>query len=118
MDKGRLPVGVQTFRRIREEGYYYVDKTRYALQLAQNGAAHCFLSRPRRFGKSLFVDTLKELYEGAEPLFRGLAVHDAWDWSPELPGLDRDLILACTTATTGGETRGSQSPQPPLLVAP
>ena len=52
MDKGRLPVGVQTFRRIREEGCYYVDKTRYALQLAQNGAAHCFLSRPRRFGKS------------------------------------------------------------------
>lgn len=47
-----------------------------------------FLSRPRRFGKSLFLDTLKELLEGNEPLFRGLFVHDAWDWSRSLPVLD------------------------------
>ena len=81
MDRRRLPVGIQTFREIREEGCYYVDKTPYARRLADDAGKHYFLSRPRRFGKSLFVDTLKELYEGAEGLFRGLAVHDGWDWS-------------------------------------
>ena len=85
MEKRKLPVGIQTFRRIREEGYYYVDKTAYAQRVARNDSTHCFLSRPRRFGKSLFVDTLKELYEGSETLFRGLAVHDAWDWSKRHP---------------------------------
>ena len=84
MEKRRLPVGIQTFRQIREEGYYYVDKTAHARRIAEAGT-HYFLSRPRRFGKSLFVDTLKELYEGSEPLFRGLAVHDAWDWSRRRP---------------------------------
>ena len=81
MKKRRLPTGIQNFRQIREEGYYYVDKTRYARRIAEDGGKHYFLSRPRRFGKSLFLDTLKELYEGGEPLFRGLAVHDTWDWS-------------------------------------
>ena len=85
MVKRRLPVGIQTFRRIREEGYYYVDKTSYAQRIAQDAGTHYFLSRPRRFGKSLFLDTLKELYEGSEPLFRGLAVHDGWDWSRRHP---------------------------------
>ena len=81
MKKRRLPTGIQNLRQIREEGYYYVDKTPYARRIAEGGGKHYFLSRPRRFGKSLFVDTLKELYEGSEPLFRGLEVHDAWDWS-------------------------------------
>ena len=85
MSKRRLPVGIQTFRQIREEGYYYVDKTAFAGRIADEAGKHYFLSRPRRFGKSLFVDTLKELYEGAEPLFRGLAVHDGWDWSKRHP---------------------------------
>ena len=76
VDRRRLPIGIQTFRQIREEGYYYVDKTAYARRLASDAGKHYFLSRPRRFGKSLFLDTLKELYEGAEELFRGLAVHD------------------------------------------
>ena len=85
MDRRRLPVGIQTFREIREEGYYYVDKTAYARRLADDAGKHYFLSRPRRFGKSLFVDTLKELYEGNEPLFRDLTVHDGWDWSMRHP---------------------------------
>ena len=51
------------------------------------GGAHYFLSRPRRFGKSLFLDTLKELFEGSEALFRGLAVHEHWDWSVRHPVL-------------------------------
>ena len=82
--KRQLPIGIQTFREIREEGHYYVDKTAYAERLAAKGK-HYFLSRPRRFGKSLFVDTLKELFEGSEELFRGLAVHDGWDWSARHP---------------------------------
>ena len=84
--KRKLPTGIQTFRTIREEGCYYVDKTGYALRLARDGA-HYFLSRPRRFGKSLFLDTLKELFEGSEELFQGLEVHRHWDWSVRHPVL-------------------------------
>ena len=86
MKRRKLPAGIQTFRRIREEDCYYVDKTAYVREMAAEGA-HYFLSRPRRFGKSLLVDTLKELFEGNEPLFRGLAVHDRWDWSVRHPVL-------------------------------
>ncbi len=67
----KLPIGIQTFAKIRESNYYYVDKTPFALQMIENGS-HYFLSRPRRFGKSLFLDTLKELFEANEALFRGL----------------------------------------------
>ena len=84
MTRRKLPIGIQTFRTIREEGCYYVDKTGYAKRLADEGSRY-FLSRPRRFGKSLFLDTLKELFEGSEDLFRGLAVHDGWDWSVRHP---------------------------------
>ena len=84
MTKRKLPIGIQTFRTIREEGCYYVDKTGYAKRLADEGSRY-FLSRPRRFGKSLFLDTLKELFEGSEHLFRGLAVHGGWDWSVSHP---------------------------------
>ena len=76
----KLPVGIQTFRTLRTDGCYYVDKTAHMRRLIDEGA-HYLLSRPRRFGKSLLVDTLKELFEGDEPLFRGLAVHGCWDWS-------------------------------------
>ena len=82
----RLPIGIQTFRTIREEGCYYVDKTAHVRRLLDEGT-HYFLSRPRRFGKSLFLDTLKELFEGNEPLFAGLAIHDDWDWSVRHPVL-------------------------------
>ncbi len=86
MTKRRLPIGIQTFRKIREQGYYYVDKTSYIRALLDDGT-HFFLSRPRRFGKSLFLDTLKELFEGNEPLFEGLRIHDKWDWSAKHPVL-------------------------------
>ena len=80
----KLPIGIQTFREIREEGYYYVDKTGFARQLIDQGKYY-FLSRPRRFGKSLFLDTLKELFEGNEMLFRGLLIHDRWNWAETYP---------------------------------
>ena len=63
---------------------YYVDKTAHVLRLAREGKYH-FLSRPRRFGKSLLVDTFKELFEGNGELFRGLAIHGEWDWSVKHP---------------------------------
>ncbi|MCE2435021.1 MAG: AAA family ATPase [Candidatus Latescibacteria bacterium] len=84
MTRRRLPIGIQTFRKIREENCYYVGKTAYIQRLIDEGT-HYFLSRPRRFGKSLFLDTLKELFEGNEPLFKGLYIHDRWDWSVRHP---------------------------------
>ena len=82
----RLPIGIQTFAEIREGGCYYVDKTAWIGRLVDEGK-HYFLSRPRRFGKSLLLDTLKELFEGNEALFEGLAIHDRWDWSVRHPVL-------------------------------
>ena len=84
MPKRRLPIGIQTFRKIWQEDCYYVDKTAYIRRLLDEGT-HYFLSRPRRFGKSLFLDTLKELFEGNEPLFEGLYIRDRWDWSVRHP---------------------------------
>ena len=84
MPARRLPLGIQTFREIRaDDGYYYVDKTAYLRQLIGEGK-HYFLSRPRRFGKSLLLSTMQELFAGNEPLFRGLAIHDR-DWSVRHP---------------------------------
>lgn len=82
--KKRLPTGIQTFREIREGNYYYIDKTPFAYKLVSE-AKYYFLSRPRRFGKSLFLDTLKELFEGNEPLFRDLFIHGRWDWQTRHP---------------------------------
>ena len=84
LSRRKLPIGIQTFREIREEGYYYVDKTGLALQLVNQGK-HYFLSRPRRFGKSLFLDTLKELFEGNRKLFVGLLADAAWNWGTQYP---------------------------------
>jgi len=78
MSRRRLPIGIQTFREIREGDYYYVDKTGFALRLNDEGKYY-FLSRPRRFGKSLFLDTLAELFAGNEALFRGLEANGRWD---------------------------------------
>jgi hypothetical protein len=86
----KLPIGIQTFSEIITEGYTYVDKTAHALALA-NGGKYYFLSRPRRFGKSLFLDTLKELFEGSEALFRGLDIHPHWDWSRRHPVIRLDF---------------------------
>ena len=90
MPRRRLPIGMQTFRELREQDCYYVDKTAYIRRLLDEGK-HYFLSRPRRFGKSLFLDTCKELFEGNEPLFEGLDIHDHWDWSARHPVLRLDF---------------------------
>ncbi len=79
-----LPIGMQSFGRIREISAYYVDKTALISRLINEGDYY-FLSRPRRFGKSLLVDTLNDLFEGREQLFQGLAIHQHWDWSIKYP---------------------------------
>ncbi len=80
----RLPIGIQSFRRLRETNSYYVDKTPLIRELIDQ-SDYCFLSRPRRFGKSLLLDTLRSLFEGHEELFRGLEIHRHWDWSVRHP---------------------------------
>ena len=79
-----MPIGIQTFRKVREQDCYYVDKTHFIRRLLDEGT-HYFLSRPRRFGKSLFLDTLKELFEGSEELFEGLHIHAHHNWSQRHP---------------------------------
>ena len=81
-----LPIGIQTFQDIRdkEENYIYIDKTDLALKLIKSGKYY-FLSRPRRFGKSLFLDTLKDIFEGKKELFEGLYIYDKWDWERTYP---------------------------------
>ena len=80
----KLPIGIQTFSQIIEEGYYYIDKTGMAVDLVEQGKYY-FLSRPRRFGKSLLLDTLKDLFEGHQALFTGLAAETRWDWTKSHP---------------------------------
>jgi hypothetical protein len=86
----KLPIGISTLSTILENDMVYVDKTWYVHQLAAE-AGRCFLSRPRRFGKSLLVDTFKSLFEGKEELFRGLYIHDKWDWNRRLPVIKIDF---------------------------
>jgi Predicted AAA-ATPase/PD-(D/E)XK nuclease superfamily len=80
----KLPIGLQTLSELIQEGHYYVDKTGFAQRLIETGKYY-FLSRPRRFGKSLFLDTLKEIFEGNEALFHGLAIHPHWNWQQTFP---------------------------------
>ncbi len=86
MNRRLLPIGIQDFRTIREHGFYYVDKTPLVRRLVAEGRFY-FLSRPRRFGKSLLLDTLRSLFECREELFRGLDIHKHWDWSAAHPVL-------------------------------
>ncbi len=79
-----LPLGINTLNAIRSENMIYIDKTEIAWQLVKQ-AGRFFLSRPRRFGKSLFVDTLKEIFEGNKKLFKGLYIYDEWDWNKVYP---------------------------------
>ena len=74
MNDRRLPVGIQSFEKIRKEGYLYVDKTDIIWQLANRNKTYNYLSRPRRFGKSILVDTLQAYFEGKKELFEGLKV--------------------------------------------
>ncbi|SHO81409.1 FIG00914433: hypothetical protein [hydrothermal vent metagenome] len=80
----KLPIGISTLSKIIEQDYLYIDKTNLALDLIQN-YQYSFLSRPRRFGKSLFIDTLQEIFEGNKKLFVGLDIYDKWDFDDIYP---------------------------------
>ena len=86
----QLPIGLNSLRKIISERYIYVDKTKYLLELIENGNYY-FLSRPRRFGKTLTVDTLKNIFEGNKELFKGLYIYDKWDWSKKYPVIRIDF---------------------------
>mgnify|MGYP000331568483 CR=1 FL=1 len=73
-NRRRLPAGIQSFKAIREEGYLYVDKTDIIWQLVNHGDKYNYLSRPRRFGKSVLIDTLQAYFEGKKELFKGLKI--------------------------------------------
>lgn len=82
-DRKQLPIGIQTFADIRNRNCYYVDKTPLILELAREKVV--FLSRPRRFGKSLTLDTLAELFSANKPLFTGLYAEQHWNWKVSYP---------------------------------
>ena len=86
----KLPVGIETFSELREEGYVYVDKTQYIHKLVNEGKPY-FLSRPRRFGKSLLLSTMEELFKGNKKLFEGLYIFDKWDWNEKYPVITINL---------------------------
>ncbi len=88
--KKNLPIGISSFVEIRSEPYYYVDKTPFVAKLVSEGKYY-FLSRPRRFGKSLFVDTLKQAFLGRKELFQGLYLEKNWDWSVRYPVIHIDF---------------------------
>lgn len=76
----KYPIGIQDFEKLRTKGYSYVDKSRFVYKLATEGEYY-FLSRPRRFGKSLFLSTLEAYFQGKKELFEGLAIYDLeTDW--------------------------------------
>ena len=86
----KYPIGLQSFREIRQGGYIYIDKTEIIHQLVETGKYY-FLSRPRRFGKSLLVDTIEQLFSGKKELFEGLWIHDKWNWSQSHPVIHFDF---------------------------
>jgi len=95
-----LPIGIQTFQDIRdkERNYIYIDKTKLALNLINSGKYN-FLSRPRRFGKSLFLDTLKDIFEGKKEFFKGLYIYDKWDWETTYPVIKISFGLGVVKST-------------------
>jgi len=87
----KLPIGISTFSEIITQNYLYIDKTQYARELIENHK-YAFLSRPRRFGKSLFIDTLQEIFEGNQELFSGLDIENKWDFEDKYPVIKIDFM--------------------------
>ena len=93
-----LPVGIQSFEEIRKKGYLYVDKTDIIWQLANRGRKYNYLNRPRRFGKSVLVDTLQAYFEGRKELFEGLKIMDLeTEWTKQ-PVIRLDMSRAGSSA--------------------
>lgn len=100
--KQALPIGIQSFREIRENNWLYVDKTESIDHLVKHGK-YFFLSRPRRFGKSLTLSTLKELFQGQKVLFEGLWIEDQWNWEQQYP------VVHISFSSIGYKTMGLET---------
>ncbi len=98
-----LPLGLQDFRKIIENDFLYVDKTVFLFRIAEKPGAY-FLSRPRRFGKSLTISTLYELYRGSRELFEGLWIADRWNWKKIHP------VIRLSLKDVNFEQRGLEEP--------
>ncbi|MDR3251080.1 MAG: AAA family ATPase, partial [Tannerella sp.] len=85
-----LPIGTQSFSVLRSTDCLYVDKTEHIHRMITSGRIY-FLSRPRRFGKSLLVSTLDALFNGRKELFEGLYIYDKWDWTQQYPVIRIDF---------------------------
>ncbi|MEM7132884.1 MAG: ATP-binding protein [Chloroflexota bacterium] len=94
-----LPIGIQTFKKIRDENYLYIDKTEQIHRLITSGA-YFFLSRPRRSGKSLTLSTIKSIYLGQRELFSGLWIEEQWDWEKIHP------VIHISFSGIGYQTQG------------
>ena len=99
----RLPLSIQDFRKIIENNFLYVDKTEYVYRMAAQPGAY-FLSRPRRFGKSITIAVLQELYLGSRDLFKGLWIEDKWDWDRKHP------VIRISFRDINFEQHGLESP--------
>ena len=84
------PIGIQNFEKIRNDGYFYIDKTALMYQMVKTGSYY-FLSRPRRFGKSLLISTLEAYFQGRKDLFEGLAIEKLEKKWEQYPVLHLDL---------------------------
>ncbi|GAA5818458.1 MAG: ATPase AAA [Methanobrevibacter sp. CfCl-M3] len=100
----KLPLGIQSFEDLRTNDYLYVDKTKDVFKLVNSGKPY-FLSRPRRFGKSLLISTLENLFLGKKELFKGLYIYDKWDWNKTHPVIRIDF--SGRTHETGVELKKS-----------
>ena len=100
--KQKLPIGIQSFREIRKHQLLYVDKTEAIYRLTESGK-YFFLSRPRRFGKSLTLSTLKELFTGQKELFDGLWIQNHWDWTQIHP------VIHISFSSIGYKTMGLET---------
>ena len=95
----KYPIDLQNFRKIRQGGYVYIDKTEVIHQIVDTDQYY-FLSRPRRFGKSLLIDTINELFNGSKELFEGLWIYDKWDWTQTSP------VIRISFSNIGVRTEG------------
>ncbi len=100
INKRRLPVGLQSFEEIRRKGYLYVDKTDMVREMVNEGCKYNYLSRPRRFGKSILVDTLQCYLEGKKELFDGLKIMDLETEWEKYPVIHLDMSCGGASATT------------------
>lgn len=96
----KLPIGIQSFESLRTDGFAYVDKTKLVYDLTHNGK-YIFLSRPRRFGKSLLLSTLKAYFQGKKELFKGLVISELEQFWESYPVLYFDLNVGLYTSTEG-----------------